>query len=300
MRTLAVFRIDGFEPARAVIRLPQILRAAASRRAHPDRRLITLAEILLVFAIGVLLGRLFWIGLGPITPPPTRQIAQAALIEPKAAGPVNPFRAASAPAAPASAETAASLAETSLNLKLHGTWVDSQGGVAIIGISDENQGRFGVGDTITAGVTLERVYQDHVIILRNGIRERLRLINRDQAIGGIAPIADLQGDLGATADLGEGMATIGSLVVALPETDDVGGLRLVLQPAGDIEAFESLGLRAGDTLVAVDNQPIERNIARGLETLAMLEGKSSVTISVERDGVVMPVTIALPQAALDQ
>ncbi len=295
-----MFRIDGFEPARAVIRLPQLIRAAAGRRAHSDRRLITLAEILLVFATGVLLGRLFWIGLGPITPPPAKQIARAAPIERVAAGPVNPFRAASAPAAPASAETAANLAETTLNLKLHGTWVDDRGGVAIIGISDENQGRFGVGDAITAGVTLERVYQDHVVILRNGIRERLRLINRDQEIGGVPPIADLQGDPGASADLGEGMATIGSLVVALPETDDVGGLRLILQPAGDIEAFENLGLRAGDTLVAVDNQPIDRNIARGLETLAMLEGKSSVTISVERDGVVMPVTIALPQAALDQ
>lgn len=267
---------------------------------QPDRRLIAFAEIAMVFATGVLLGRLFWIGLGPITPPPTEQIARAVVIEPVADGPVNPFRTAAAPAAPPEADTASSLAETTLNLKLHGTWVDEQGGVAIIGISDEKQGRFAVGDTVTAGVTLDRVYQDHVVILRSGVRERLPLINRDRAISGVAPIAASPEDQGATADIGEGIATIGSLIVALPETDDVGGLRLVLQPAGDIEAFETLGLRAGDTLVAVDNQPIDRNIARGLETLARLEGKSSVTISVERDGVIMPVTIALPQAALDQ
>jgi len=297
---LAVFRIDGFEPARAFIRLPEVVRAAARRRLQPDRRLIAYAEFLLVFAIGLSLGRLFWIGLGPITLPPADQIARAVPIEPVAAGPINPFRTASAPEAPLGADTAADLAETTLSLRLHGTWVNGQGGVAIIAISEDKQGRFAIGDAITAGVTLEQVYQDHVVILRGGLREKLRLINRDREIGVVEAIAAAPTDAGAPGDISEGMAAIGSLIVARPESDEVGGLRLVLQPAGDIEAFETLGLRAGDKLVAIDNQPIDRNIAQGLEALAMLEGKSSVTISVERDGVITPVTIALPQAALDQ
>ena len=76
--------------------------------------------------------------------------------------------------------------------------------------------------------------------------------------------------------------------------DAVGNTRLVLQPAGDPEAFQKLGLRPGDMIVAIDNQEVADDFAAGLDAIASLEGRQSVTISVERDGVVMPVRIALP------
>lgn len=184
------------------------------------------------------------------------------------------------------------LAETTLDLVLHGTWITEDGGAAFIKTPDEKQGRYSIGDTITNGVTLEKVYRDQVVINRSGARESLRLINREQ----IAPVE------GASAPAQEnkiqsnisGLASIGHLITAQPELDDVGNVRLILEPTDDEEAFEKLGLRTGDTLVAVDNKPIGPDIAAGLGLIAAIEGKPSVTISVERDGVVMPITIALP------
>jgi type II secretory pathway component PulC len=89
------------------------------------------------------------------------------------------------------------------------------------------------------------------------------------------------------------MAQIGNFIIAQPQPDGIGNLVLVLMPAGEIEPFEEMGLRAGDRLVGVDNQPLGPDIAGGLERLAMTAGAASVTLSVEREGVVMPITISL-------
>ena len=276
------------------LRLAPLFRARRARTADP--RLIRAAEIALAIAIGAVLWSIVWNVFGPIsrpsvTPRPSTVPAAAA-----PDGPIDPFRMASAsPPAPASElEPGPDLAETTLNLVLHGTWITSDGGAAFIKTPDEKQGRYAVGDAITNGVTLERVYRDQVVINRNGARESLRLINREPvaaAGGASAPAQEnkIQSNI-------SGLASIGQLITAQPELDDVGNVRLVLEPTGDKEAFEELGLRTGDTLVAVDNRPIGPDIAAGLNLIAAIEGKPSVTITVERDGVVMPVTIALPPA----
>ncbi|MEK7266689.1 MAG: type II secretion system protein N, partial [Pseudomonadota bacterium] len=209
-------------------------------------------------------------------------------------GPIDPFRMASVSTAEVAGdlEQGPDLAETTLNLVLHGTWITEDGGAAFIKTPDEKQGRYAIGDTITNGVTLEKVYRDQVVINRNGARESLRLINREQ----IAPVNGTSAppqDSKIKSNI-NGLASIGQLISAQPELDDVGNVRLVLQPADDEEAFQDLGLRSGDVLVAVDNQPIGPDIAAGLGLIAAIEGKPSVTISIQRDGVVMPVTIALP------
>lgn len=295
---LAVFRIDRFGPSSAAAgavreRLSAILKPGTRRRAA-DPRAIRLVEVLLIVAIGALLGRLFWLGLGPVAPPPAAPAPNVAPPETVSAGPVNPFRTAGAPIAGIVADVGANLAETTLNLTLHGTWVDDKGGTAIIKTPDDKQGRFAAGDAITSGVTLERVLRDQVIIVRNGVRESLRLINREIpaaiAVSSAASTA-------SAANAGDGMASIGQFVIATPQIDAVGGVTLVLQPADDPEGFEALGLEPGDALVAVDNQPIDRDIAKGLETLATIQNKESVTLSIERDGVVMPITVALPKTA---
>lgn len=296
---MAVFRIDRFGPSGAAATAARERLSAMVRARRPARRgrqgprpLILGLEIALVVALGFVLWRIIWLGLGPIAPPPAPPAPVVAPAGEVPAG-ANPFRTASAPEAAPVVDTGADLAETTLNLALHGTWTDGKGGVAIIKTSDEKQGRFAVGDTITNGVTLERVYRDHVVIIRNGVREALSLVNRDSLAAAMPAAEAAPAAEGAAAPV-DGMAAIGDFVIAMPAPDEVGGLSLVLQPADDPKEFEALGLRAGDRLVAVDNQPIDRDIARGLEAIAMSEGKQSVTLSVERDGVVMPVTIGLP------
>ena len=273
-------------------RLAPFFRSRGARAVDP--RLIKMAEIALVIAIGALLASIFWSAFGPITRPSVTPRPSAVPVAAADDGPIDPFRMASAaPAAPAGElAQGPDLAETTLDLALHGTWITEDGGAAFIKTPDEKQGRYSIGDTITNGVTLEKVYRDQVVINRSGARESLRLINRDQ----VAPI----GKSNAPAQENKiqsnltGLASIGQLITAQPELDDVGNVRLVLQPADDEAAFEELGLRTGDVLVAVDNKPIGPDIAAGISLIAAIEGRPSVTISIERDGVVMPVTIALP------
>lgn len=251
-------------------------------------------EIALTAAIGVVLASIFWSIFGPVTSPSTAPRAAPAPVEAAPSGPIDPFRMASAEIAPPGDELGAGpdLAETTLNLVLHGTWITEDGGAAFIKTPDEKQGRYSIGDTITNGVTLEKVFRDQVVINRGGARESLRLINRDQSPsfkGAASPAQESKIDSDVS-----GLASIGNLIIAQPELDDVGNVRLILQPAADEEAFEDLGLRAGDALVAVDNKPIGADVAAGLQLVASIKGRPNVTISVERDGVVMPISLALP------
>lgn len=293
---MAVFRIDRFRPTPAAaealrLRLAPLFRQRGGRAIDP--RLVKAAEIALVFAIGAVLASIFWNLFGPISRPSITPRPSAAPAAAAVSGPIDPFRMASVALAATVGELGQGpdLAETTLNLALHGTWITGDGGAAFIKTPDEKQGRFSVGDTIANGVTLEKVYRDQVVINRGGALESLRLINREQS----APIARPGAPAAENKIRSDvtGLASIGGLIAAQPALDEVGNVRLVLQPADDPQAFEKLGLRTGDVLVAVDNAPVGPDVAAAIEMIAALEGKQNVTIIVERDGVVMPVRIDL-------
>jgi type II secretion system protein C len=282
-------------------RVASFFAAPRGGRARVNPALVRIAEFALVAAIGLVLAPAVLALFGP-APKPSSAIQQsAAAVEQIASGPIDPFKL-SSDAAPVAADDFANgpdLAETTLNLALHGTWIDEKGGAAIIKTPDDKQGRFSVGDTITSGVTLERVYRDQVVINRSGVRESLRLVNRDVIVaqGAVAPAAAGQIDDGTAAG---GIASIGRVVVATPDLDPVGNMRLTLRPANDPAAFEALGLEPGDALVAVNNTPIGADIGKGLEAIAALQGKTDFTLSVERDGVVVPITISLKDQAQNE
>lgn len=264
--------------------------SARPRRAARDSAGLRLLESALVLAIGAIVGRIFWIGLGPLpTPPVIAAPAPPPVVATQTSA--NPFRGAAPAAGPVEEfDVSANLAETSLNLVLHGTWIDADGGTAIIKTPDERQGRYKVGDPIWEGVTLERVFRDQVVINRAGVREALRIVNRDR----VAPVELGQpAGGGSAAAASAGFGQIGDLVSITPEPDSVGGVHLVLNPAGDQQAFLALGLRPGDILRGVDGQQIDSDIGRALTIVHSLEGRESVAIDVEREGVVTPLDIPL-------
>lgn len=260
-------------------------------------------ELALIVALAAIMSSVFWNVFGPVTRPSTvpRVTAAPASAQP-AAGPIDPFRVASQVAAASDAEIApgADLAETTLNLVLHGTWIDEKGGAAFIQAPDGKQGRFSVGEAISPGVTLERVFRDQIVINRSGVRESLRLINRETTSQSTRTSAQpVSADTNKTTL--EGSSNIGDIINAAPRIDETGAAQLVLAPANDRDGFERLGLRTGDVLVAVGNQPISGDVVKGLAMIADLEGKKSITLSIKRGGVVMPLTISLsgPTQELD-
>jgi len=66
---------------------------------------------------------------------------------------------------------------TSLNLKLHGVFAirGRLTPVAIIEVSGSGERAVAVGDDVVAGVTLESVHPDYVLLRRQGALERLEL-----------------------------------------------------------------------------------------------------------------------------
>jgi hypothetical protein len=269
--------------------------ARRPKGSKPAAGLIRAVEYGIVSAIGAVFGLLFWVGLGPLPEPPAAPAPPPPAVAPVAVASVNPFSNGAPPIAADAVElvNGPALAETTLNLTLHGTWIDATGGTAIIKTPDDKQGRFRQGETVWESVTLERVFRDQVVINRDGVLESLRLVGREPSLS--QPGADTAA-AGATPTTGEVFATLGSFIAIAPETDNVGGVNLVLEPGGGDQAYSSFlasGLRPGDILVGVDGEPVGNNIGADIEYLQKVAGRNKITVNVDRGGVVTPIEIDL-------
>lgn len=264
--------------------------ARRPRRKRPSAALVRVTEYGLVGGIGVVFGVLFWLGLGPLPEPPAVAVAPPPpAVQTASLGSANAFRNGSAPPAPTTEElvNGPDLEETTLNLTLHGTWVDAAGGTAIIKTPDDKQGRYKRGETVWESVTLERVFRDQVVINRDGVLESLRLEGRDPAL---APPPRAVADQQAT---GEAIATLGSFISIAPQTDNVGGVKLVIAAGEDLATFLASGLRPGDILVGVDGEPLGRDIGADIEYLQKVAGRNKITVNVDRGGVIVPIEVNL-------
>ena len=261
----------------------------------PAAGLIRLVEYGIVCAIGAVFGLLFWVGLGPLPEPPAAPAPPPQAAAPAVVASLDPFKNGVAPAALDVAElvNGPDLEETSLNLALHGTWIDDSGGTAIIKTPDDKQGRYRPGDTVWESVTLEQVFRDQVVIDRDGTLESLRLIGRKPSAAGPSE-RDKTSNPEAVGDV---FASLGSFIAVAPQTDNVGGVNLVLEPPADDDhaytSFLASGLRPGDVLVGIDGEPVGRDIGADIEYLRKVSGRNKITVNVDRGGVVTPIEIDL-------
>ena len=280
--------------------------------ARTEARVVLLVEVALTIAAAIVIGRLFWALLAPLEGPtpgavaPRAPIAEAAV----ATVPRDPFRAAGAGAAVELGEGPAleDVAETNLSLTLHGTWIDELGGSAVIATPDGAQKRFKVGEAILPDATLDRVFRDQVTILRGGVRESLRMLNRQERGAGApaptaplaeAPIEQPQLPDGAAEELarrlsqGQELGVIGDHVLVLAQDSGGGPPEVSLWPLGLPEKFEALGLKAGDRLVAVAGSPLGADLLSAATRLAEATDLAQIENTVEREGQRTPVQIQL-------
>lgn len=206
----------------------------------------------------------------------------------------NPFATPSDGGEAPPADEGPEFAETTLDLFLHGTWVDENGGAAIIKTPDGDQKRFSTGEEIWDGVRLERVYRDQVIIVTAGVRESLRLENREAALFESAPAASAAGGppQSARSEGGGQALLLGNAVRVIPQRGEK-SLQFALYPGADARQFAAMGLRPGDILIAVENRRIGEEMAADEERLRELASRSSVSIVIERDGVALPINLNL-------
>lgn len=273
------------------------------RRRSPPVRTIRAVEALIVIVIALLVGRTILTALsGPVIPEAPPVVAAPTAVRTAAAP--DPFRTV-APAAPVEALAATEeAADTSLDLKLYGTWVDENGGSAIIGLPGGQQNTFFVDDAICCGATLAEVHPHRVIIARGGVRESLRLPDK-QAVAPGPQNAQARAAARAAAtpvqpqarspvsEQGDG-GDLASLVRVSPSAGPEGAIRMVIFPANGRDAeFTSLGLASGDVIVSINGQVPPTNAADIGRYVQVLQGATQAQVIVERDGVQTPIEISL-------
>ncbi len=172
--------------------------------------------------------------------------------------------------------------ETGLNLTVTGLRALAGGvGSALIRLPDGTEGVFGVGDEVLAGVQLEEIRADRVLLSRNGVLEsllayggadRARLVSRagEQISGASLDGTGAGADPSAPNSVTSGARTPGGAlsepvqpvsaqgllggvdVRPVRERGAITGYRLY--PAGDGTVFASAGFEPGDTLISVNGR----------------------------------------------
>lgn len=171
-------------------------------------------------------------------------------------------------------------------------------GLAILGPNSGAANVYVVGDNVPGGARLHAVYDDRVLLERNGSLESL-LLPRQVEPGGPAPsIAQppsfaaehvrqlMSENPGAFAD------------VIRPQPVFAGGKQrgYRVYPGRNRQAFLRLGLRPGDLVVAINDTPLD-DPARGEEIFATLASASEAHVTVMRNGRTQDLTLNMSQIA---
>jgi len=192
--------------------------------------------------------------------------------------------------------------ETTLNLVLRGIFSAQPMTLASAIISSGKRGKeltYGVGDSVPGNATIEEIYQTHVILMRNGRLETLKL--PEKSIGGIDNKSSGKGksalNLNQTPDriLGDirrnimkNPTSFGEYAIPVPVSKNgkLQGYRLRPQKKGR-ELFKQFGLQRNDIVTQINgvalNDPVQ-----GIAALRKLSNASSINLTVMRNGAETP------------
>lgn len=184
--------------------------------------------------------------------------------------------------------------ETALNLVLSGLRAQTgEGqGSAVIKTPDNLQKLYAPGDEILAGVSLDRVLSDRVVIRRNGRLESLFLTDARGALSVIEDqdarqvVSEEASDLASPAE--SDMLVVASMSEFLAavrldpvrEGNETIGYRLL--PRDDGSALAAAGFQVGDTVLAINGAAVAT--IDGEEFVEELETANGADLMVLRDG----------------
>ncbi len=182
---------------------------------------------------------------------------------------------------------------TSMPLVLTGVIADKDParGQAIIGANAAAAKLYSVNAVIPGGARLHAVYRDRVLLERNGALETLALPRT--ALGGVTTSANLPPLPNADA-LRENPSLLAGLVRIQPvfTQGKLNGYRIFPGGPNGTAAFNQLGLRPGDLVLAVNGTTLE-DPAHAMEVLQTLSTSGSATITVSRNGSAQEVNLNL-------
>jgi general secretion pathway protein C len=194
---------------------------------------------------------------------------------------------------------------TAADLKLSGTiaTAEPKHGFAII-VGGGGASRFyAVGDSV-GGAALYSVYIDHVILDRGGALETLFLPHTTlAAVKSLARVANARpahgpflDNMGRVVDHDPGVldGMVRALDVRDEKSDRVRGFRVY--PVASGVAMGILGLEPGDIVTSVNGVPLD-DLQKGRQLLEAIRPESSATVTVERQGGTLTLTLNVADAA---
>ena len=206
--------------------------------------------------------------------------------------------------APVARQATKDAPETTLNLVLRGVLAAKPMTLASAIISSGKHGKeltYGVGDSVPGNATIEEIYQTHVILMRNGRHETLKL--PEKSVGGTTSKSTYRTNktgainLNQTPDriLGDirrnimkNPTSFGEYAIPVPVSKNgkLQGYRLRPQKKGR-ELFKQFGLQRNDIVTQINgvalNDPVQ-----GIAALRKLTNASSINLTVMRNGVETP------------
>jgi len=286
---------------------------ARLRTLGTDRRLPLLATLVAIVLLAQGLALLTW----QLLPAPELDDTALATVTPVASSVKTPAKQSPNPqqiarwhlfgelqkAAPKPAVTTMTEApDTSLNLKLSGVLASSDPRMAraIIADAKGKEDAYAVGEGLPGNAVLREIYADRVILEYRGRLETLRLPKEPskgtfasarpaaaRGSGGAVNNAETAGLLRQyRSALTSDPQSLMNLVRTSPVTDKATGRLKGFKvfPGKDRELLGKFGLKAGDVVTGVNGVALDNPI-KGLEIMRDLSTANSVTLDVERNGV---------------
>jgi len=279
-------------------------RAAPALYARYGRHVPMIASLVLVIVIARLLAHLVWVLIPtpaaaawkPI-PPPLVTSGAGNAVDINAITNAALFGTFAPPATPVLADIT-SAPDTQLNLTLLGILADGrrpEDSRALIGTQGGDEKPYSVGDDITRGVTLQAIFPDRVILLRNGKPETLRLDKDAVGAAGLLPSTlPVQEQPAQAANTAAALGAIRSQLLTDPSKvadyirvqpvntgNGVNGYRIY--PGKDRSLFTAAGLRPGDIVTAVNGVQLN-DPGKSLQLLSDLSQNTQLNLTVDRGG----------------
>jgi len=182
------------------------------------------------------------------------------------------------------------------DLTLKGTVASTSddNGLAIIEYKGE-ENVYTVGDTISSGISLNRVFATEIHLSRGGVVEKLELPKLADTPQQASPRGNARANNrareslsrtsrdAATASRSSVPAKLGDLLRPQPVFQNGKQLGYRVYPGRKREQFKALGLKAGDLVTEINGSPLD-DPSRGLEIFRSLNETTQVSVTVQRNG----------------
>ncbi|PPT26401.1 type II secretion system protein N [Xanthomonas arboricola] len=234
--------------------------------------------------------RVVWVMITPIGPLGTAQVATPAQAELPALRRDVFYR---------------SVAEANSDgIVLHGVRAGGAQAAAFLSSGDGRQGAYRIGDGVVAGVTVQAIASDHVLLrTRSGVR-RLALVESTASAAATSPATAAPAAVGGaptvTSNVGTAAGTATAAAVDPQQLLTTAGLRasedgsgFTVMPRGDGALLRQAGLAPGDVLTQLNGRTLDAEHLRELQD--ELRDGQAATLTYRRDGQTHTMTLKRPQ-----